>query len=322
MSHANRHADALLTDHFTYTPLSLIDDIINAVNTIVYQALDALEDGLFAVPPAQLGFKSSTKSAHVFSALAGQPDDSVVADAAKDEIENGVHRLETLLESTMDKSFDKFEIYTLRNILTVPDDLTKWIRLRHYEGLQLPPPDTAATPESILQLRRTVQETRKLNKALKARHTKNAALISQLHQVFSPSSTASRTTQSQCLAFLSQRPTTSSISQTPLTACSQFAVSQLPALRQLVAELRPKLGPLRDAGTNSTEWQSKREERRQYIEGGVRRIVGRDGFGDGADQGILEELAGMRTGKRGGGEVNALEGIIRGLGRGDEDRME
>ena len=52
------------------------------------------------------------------------------------ELENGVHQLETLLESTVDKSFDKFEIYTLRNILTIPDDLAPWMRLAHYEVCQ------------------------------------------------------------------------------------------------------------------------------------------------------------------------------------------
>ena len=52
---------------------------------------------------------------------------------AKDEIENGVHQLETLLEATVDKTFDKFEIYTLRNILTIPDELAPWMRLAHYE---------------------------------------------------------------------------------------------------------------------------------------------------------------------------------------------
>lgn len=52
---------------------------------------------------------------------------------AKLEIENGLHQLETLLESTVDKAFDKFEIYVLRNILTVPEDLIHWVRLRHYE---------------------------------------------------------------------------------------------------------------------------------------------------------------------------------------------
>lgn len=33
----------------------------------------------------------------------------------------------------MDKTFDRFEIFTLRNILTVPDDLGGWMRLTHYE---------------------------------------------------------------------------------------------------------------------------------------------------------------------------------------------
>lgn len=52
---------------------------------------------------------------------------------AKLEIENGLHQLETLLEANVDKAFDKFEIYVLRNILTVPGDLLSWVRLKHYE---------------------------------------------------------------------------------------------------------------------------------------------------------------------------------------------
>ena len=43
-----------------------------------------------------------------------------------------MHQLETLLESTIDKNFDKLEIYTLRNVLTVPEDLVPWVRLEHY----------------------------------------------------------------------------------------------------------------------------------------------------------------------------------------------
>ena len=43
-----------------------------------------------------------------------------------------MHQLETLLEATVDRNFDKFEIYTLRNLLTVPDGLEKWMRLAHY----------------------------------------------------------------------------------------------------------------------------------------------------------------------------------------------
>lgn len=44
-----------------------------------------------------------------------------------------MHQLETLLEANVDKAFDKFEIYVLRNIFTVPEDLLGWLRLKHYE---------------------------------------------------------------------------------------------------------------------------------------------------------------------------------------------
>lgn len=33
----------------------------------------------------------------------------------------------------MDKDFDKFEIFVLRSVLSVPEDLRGWIRLGHYE---------------------------------------------------------------------------------------------------------------------------------------------------------------------------------------------
>ena len=106
---------------------SLIDDIINTVNTIVYRAIEAIENGLFSIPPQQLGYSPDSNT----SVATSIPD--VDHPESKDEIENGVHQLETLLEATVDKTFDKFEIYALRNILTVPDDLAPWMRLGHYE---------------------------------------------------------------------------------------------------------------------------------------------------------------------------------------------
>ena len=63
-------------------------------------------------------------------------DSNVEYSEATTELENGVHQLETLLESTVDKSFDKFEIWILRNVLTIPDDLAPWMRLAHYEVCQ------------------------------------------------------------------------------------------------------------------------------------------------------------------------------------------
>ena len=121
MASASRATTALLTEHFRYTPLTLIADIINAVNTIVYRGIEAVESSLLNIPPATLGFPPN------------QSHDGSENTAAADEIEHGVHQLETLLEATVDKAFDKFEIYTLRNIFTVPEDVAGWVRLSHYE---------------------------------------------------------------------------------------------------------------------------------------------------------------------------------------------
>lgn len=149
MTDPNRQADALLTEHFQYTPLvhqtfpprnpipantpqSLIDDIINAVNTIIFQAMEALENGLLQIPPRSLGFgRDQTSTTQSIPDM--NDNGSVEYPEAAAEIENGVHQLETLLESTVDKAFDYFEIWTLRNVLTIPDNLTPWMRLGHYE---------------------------------------------------------------------------------------------------------------------------------------------------------------------------------------------
>jgi len=85
----------------------------------VYRALTAIETGLLNTPPAALGFEAS--------------GDDDAEENQRIEVEEGVHRLETLLEATVDKTFDRFEIYTLRNILRVPDGLEQWVRLQHYE---------------------------------------------------------------------------------------------------------------------------------------------------------------------------------------------
>lgn len=106
------------------------------MNTIIYQAIEALENGLLSIPPKQLGF-ARDRSSNTKSIPDADGDGNLEYLEATTELENGVHQLETLLESTVDKSFDKFEIYTLRNILTIPDDLAPWMRLAHYEVCQL-----------------------------------------------------------------------------------------------------------------------------------------------------------------------------------------
>ena len=108
---------------------------------------------MLSTPPSALGFSSTVPSkptanthtsnqedgtsskSDLYSAQVGSEGDPEqdIHERATTEIENGVHALETLLEATVDKTFDKFEIYALRNILTVPEGLGSWLRLGHYE---------------------------------------------------------------------------------------------------------------------------------------------------------------------------------------------
>ena len=104
----------------------MLDDIINTVNELVCRAVNAVEAGLNAAPATSLGFAATSPATQDGS------DDSGSSEA-RAEIEIGVHQLETLLETSIDKNFDKLEIYVLRNILTVPHELAPYMRLRHYE---------------------------------------------------------------------------------------------------------------------------------------------------------------------------------------------
>ena len=89
-----------------------------------------MESGLLNTPPERLGFSHDGSGPSIAET---DEDGNIVYPEAKLEIENGLHQLETLLEANVDKAFDKFEIYVLRNILTVPGDLLSWVRLKHYE---------------------------------------------------------------------------------------------------------------------------------------------------------------------------------------------
>ena len=100
----------------------------------MYQAIEALETCLLQVPPRELGFTRTYGSTSSSGSPGSAPKNgSTEPPDPTAEIENGVHQLETLLEATADKAFDKFEIWTLRNILTIPDDLAPYVRLGHYE---------------------------------------------------------------------------------------------------------------------------------------------------------------------------------------------
>jgi kinetochore protein Mis12/MTW1 len=110
---------------------TLLDDIINAVNEIAFRLVNAAEQGLLSADPENLGFAQRAAAENVIPDTDndGQP----VYPEAKSEITEGVHQLETLLESNVDKNFDKLELYLLRGPLHVPPELVPWVRLGHYE---------------------------------------------------------------------------------------------------------------------------------------------------------------------------------------------
>lgn len=75
-----------------------------------------------------------------------------------------------------------------------------------------------------------------------------------------------------------------------------------------MGQLRPKIGGL-GVGNGGVEGKGGREERRRYIEEGARRVVGKGGSASG------EEIGGERRGKE---EVVGLEGLVRGLDKGQK----
>jgi kinetochore protein Mis12/MTW1 len=215
-----------------------------------------------------------------------------------------VHRLETLLEAAVDKTFDKFEIYTLRNILTVPGGLEKWMRLAHYENLDLPLPSSAPTPTSIHSLRRKLQEIQRLNLALEHEHASNEALLRSLQSLIAPpasqpSSTTKADESSAPFSFLSSSLDTASAH--PNSTSAKFTASQLPALKEMVAELKPKIANI-DSMVEKMDRDGKQQARRNYIDGTVRRVV-KEQLGEIGD---ADEEMGL--GRRAGAdEVESLE---------------
>ncbi|KUI65610.1 Kinetochore-associated protein MTW1 [Cytospora mali] len=211
----------LLTEHFGYPPVSLLDEIINSINFIAERALASVEQGLLNAPPQQIGFgkralsKANSKSKRKGKQQQQQPPEDDAPDPtpeeieqrAHDEISNGTHQLETLLCASIDRNFDKFELYVMRNILCVKPEDRDWMRLGHYEGLNfdnLPPlpnkggvseedddkadkmdidvPDTP-TVESVNRLRRRLQASQKLNTMLHAEKARNDLLLGELRSL-------------------------------------------------------------------------------------------------------------------------------------------
>ncbi|KAM4062203.1 mis12 protein [Hirsutella rhossiliensis] len=353
MSASNSSDYELLTEHFSYPPVSLLDDIINTVNVLADRALDSVERLLLSIPPNKLGFPQKSRR----NGDATPADDDDAAAAAKREIENGTHQLETLLNASIDKNFDLFELYTMRNILTVRPQDRPYMRLAHYDGLDLPLASSHSpqhqvdrpTVESVTALRRRLQASQKLHVALEAERVRNDALLRKLKallglrdqaegegDVKKEDRGARDELQPSPFGFLGDKGNlTDGGSEQPITTTTEFALSQLQALRSLSVSLRtllPDLGTAdpatgqesdgddddeavaaasnkqQRASSDKPHSKSWRRERAEYIEASSRKY--------------LERVGGLELGPRGDVRDGEWPGEGRRLTRDEVDGLE
>ncbi|RDL40398.1 Uncharacterized protein BP5553_00377 [Venustampulla echinocandica] len=299
----------LLTEHLTYRPAALIDDIINSINILAFRATEAVEKGLLAANPADIGFR--TPSNHT----SRESQEAVLAaqEKAKCEIEKGVHQLETLLETKIDKNFDKLEVYSLRNILSVPPEVRDWVRLGHYEGLSFSQSEDAPTVESITTLRKRLRETQKLHALLLAETARNEATSASLRallgkQAVQPEGGPEAGSTYPTFAFLQNKgDLTGDVSTT-----TSFTLSQLPALKALLANLKPRLEALANGKGNrglvGEEEKSWRRERLEFVERETRKH--------------LENVRGLELGEMGEVRDGEWQGDGRVIGKHEVEDLE
>ena len=127
--------------------------------------------------------------------------------------------------------------------------------------------------------------SRTVSRALDAEYRRNDALLAQLRTLTTGQrQSAARGNVKQSLNFLTMTPSaqvfniSGNNSEQPLTTNTTFTLSQLPALRAILADLRPKLKTLQttNLGIDSAK-DERREERREYIEQRTQEYVARHG---------------------------------------------
>lgn len=207
---------------------SLLDEVVNSINFLAERALHSIEQGLLNAPPASLGFRPSSKQhpsrqqqqQHQNGGADGiEDEEETYRRRHREEIETGTHQLETLLWASIDKNFDRFEIYVMRNILCLRPGEMDWLRLGHYDGLVFPhardqkqqqrkqyaggtavvgggnaqqgegdrlgevDDDDRLSVDGINHLRRRLQASQRLHSMLVAEQARNAALLGEMRRL-------------------------------------------------------------------------------------------------------------------------------------------
>ncbi|KAK6539876.1 hypothetical protein TWF694_008713 [Orbilia ellipsospora] len=314
MSGIDPKTTSLITEHLTFTPLEVVDDIINAANESVYGTVQQLENYLYSSGPSALGYVGDGSIAET-----DEDGKEIFDDTAMNEIQQGLHMLEMLMESKVDKAYDQFEVYVLRNIFSVPSDVRDWLRLRHHDNINLIKstsidPEKDVTPESLAQTRRQLQETTALHRLLKADVSRNDKVIKSLKTLLNPSSN-----NDSPLAFL-LAPNGPAKRIKSFGEDTEFAAVQVKELHRVVAELKKQatdvfgespdenameLDPPAPGGPREKQWN-----RALYVEKMSRRHLEKARGLLLTDDGALKNGGDLLGEKKSEADVMALEDVL------------
>lgn len=112
--------EILLTEILGVSPQVLLDDYTNIGHENVRHTIEGVEGTI-----------------HEFINLHEPPLPPSQRERYLAELESGTIALQTLIDSHADFSFDLFEVWTWRNLFTVPEEAAKWIVVPHQKGLDL-----------------------------------------------------------------------------------------------------------------------------------------------------------------------------------------
>lgn len=249
MSNTEYRTTALLTEHFGFPPLALVDDVINLVNQIMYKCTQAMET--YLNERRQKEHPSHMERDTVERQLADRKENNGKDEGiTEEEIQVGTAKLETLLENQVDKNFDKFELYALRNIFTIPAELVEggWVRLMHHEAIdfnRFQQEELSRLDQEIEKLVKYIGFELQLRKIIKLQLAKGHKILLILNRY------------KQSLAFLGSNTPQDKLSPdalaslkalSPLDESLYFLVTQMDDLISLVNKIHHKLHSSVDEG--------------------------------------------------------------------------
>lgn len=277
MSSGDYRVMSVLTEHMGFPPITLIDETINAVNEIMLKALVGLSDYLKRQRNNQLNALNCGPDA-------SEEDQSKLEEEGivfpLKEIDAGLVSFDTLCHSHLDKNFDKFELYTLRNILTIPRDLVDggWIRLKHHDYLDLLDHSklvSKAENKQLLTLVTLINLELHLRKILRLQVANSRAIVDSL------------THYKRCIDGLMLTHSNEQLSPEavkmlrdnldPISESVYYLLSQVSELVQQVLELNEKI-LRRPDGKNLVDVQFRPSSREVYIEEKTHMLLERIGL--------------------------------------------